>query len=66
MEIEDAIHTAILTLKEGLEGSLSESSLEIGIATQELVTNKEGVQTMVGKFTRLSASEIKDYLANIA
>jgi 20S proteasome subunit alpha 2 len=66
MEIEDAVHTAILTLKEGLEGSMSESSLEIGIATQETVMNQEGEMTKVGKFRRLNPSEIKDYLANIA
>ena len=32
MEIEDAIHTAILTMKEGYEGSMTEDSLEIGIS----------------------------------
>jgi 20S proteasome subunit alpha 2 len=66
MEIEDAIHTAVLTLKEGLEGSMTESSLEIGIAIEELVKDKEGVERKVGQFRRLTSAEIKDYLANIA
>ena len=33
MELEDAVHTTILTLKEGYEGAMSETSLEIGVAT---------------------------------
>jgi hypothetical protein len=28
MEIEDAVHTAILTLKEGMDGSLDENLIE--------------------------------------
>lgn len=31
MEIEDAIHTAILTLKEDFEGAMSESTIEVGV-----------------------------------
>jgi 20S proteasome subunit alpha 2 len=31
MELEDAIHTAILTLKEGFEGQISGKNIEIGI-----------------------------------
>ncbi|KAJ3301319.1 Proteasome subunit alpha type-2 [Kappamyces sp. JEL0829] len=30
MEIEDAVHTAILTLKEGMDGALSENLIEVG------------------------------------
>lgn len=66
MEIEDAVHTAILTLKEGLEGSLTEKSLEIGIATLEKVKDVHGHEQEVGRFRRLSEAEIKDYLANIS
>ncbi|KAJ1550915.1 Proteasome subunit alpha type-2 [Nowakowskiella sp. JEL0078] len=69
MELEDAVHTAILTLKEGFEGALTESTVEIGIATFEPKFNTlgekiegEGVPT----FRRLTEVEIKDYLANIA
>ena len=55
MELEDAIHTAILTLKEGFEGQMTENSIEIGVA-----------ETSTQKFRRLSASEVRDYLANVA
>ncbi|KAI8812887.1 nucleophile aminohydrolase [Cladochytrium replicatum] len=66
MEIEDAVHTAILTLKEGFEGAMTDSSLEIGIATMETTINSHGVPTKTGTFRRLRPAEIKDYLANIA
>ena len=55
MELEDAIHTAILTLKEGFEGQMTENRIEIGVA-----------ETSTQKFRRLSASEVRDYLANVA
>ena len=51
MELEDAIHTAILTLKEGFEGEMNENNIEIGIITSE---DK--------KFKVLTPSQIKDYL----
>ena len=53
LELEDAVHTAILTLKEGFEGQMTEDNIEIGIC------NEKG-------FRRLSPQEVKDYLANIA
>lgn len=53
LELEDAVHTAILTLKESFEGQMTEDNIEIGIA------NAEG-------FHRLSPAEVKDYLASIA
>ncbi|GFU21719.1 proteasome subunit alpha type-2 [Trichonephila clavipes] len=52
LELEDAIHTAILTLKEGFEGQMTADNIEIGIC------NKAG-------FKRLLPSEVKDYLAAI-
>jgi len=55
MELEDAVHTAILTLKEGFEGLMTEHNIEIGIITTEDKT-----------FRKLSTAEIKDYLANIS
>lgn len=65
MEVEDAVHTAILTLKEGMEGKLSESMIEIGIAQVVPCKNREGVMEPKATFRTLSESEIKDYLANI-
>ena len=54
MELEDAIQTAILTLKEGYEGEMNEYGIEIGI-----------LDTKTGKFQSLRPAEIKDYLSNI-
>ncbi|XP_067686210.1 proteasome subunit alpha type-2 [Haliotis asinina] len=53
LELEDAVHTSILTLKESFEGQMTEDNIEIGIC------NKDG-------FHRLSPSEIKDYLASVS
>ena len=55
LELEDAIHTAILTLKEGFEGQMNEHNIEIGV-----IDNKTRM------FRKLEPSEVKDYLANIA
>ena len=52
VELEDAVHTAILTLKESFEGQMTEDNIEIGIC------NKDG-------FRKLTPSEVKDYLATI-
>jgi 20S proteasome subunit alpha 2 len=52
MGLEDAIHTAILTLKEGFEGQLQASNLEIGVATES-------------GFRVLSAAEVTDYLSQL-
>jgi len=54
LELEDAVHTAILTLKEGFEGQMTEDYIEIGICNSQ-----KG-------FRRLSPEEVKDYLASIA
>ena len=53
LELEDAVHTAILTLKESFEGQMTEDNIEIGLC------NENG-------FKRLAPSEVKDYLAAIA
>ena len=50
MELEDAIHTALLTLKEGFEGEMTENNVEIGVVTRE------------GTFRVLPHGEIRDYL----
>ena len=51
MELEDAIHMSILTLKEGFDGEINDQNIEIGI-----VNNK------TNKFQILTPSQIKDYL----
>ena len=51
MEIEDGIHTALLTLREGFEGEMTCHNIEVGI-----VTTSEKV------FRTLTPTQIQDYL----
>lgn len=51
MELEDAIHVALLTLKEGFEGEMNEKNIEIGVISEK---DKE--------FRMLSQQEVRDYL----
>jgi 20S proteasome subunit alpha 2 len=50
MELEDAIHTALLTLREGFEGEMTAHNIEVGIVKAN------------GKFQVLEPSQIQDYL----
>jgi len=50
MELEDAIHTALLTMREGFEGEMTEHNIEIGVIGPDK------------KFRVLTPSEIRDYL----
>ena len=56
MDIEDAIHTAILTLKDTFEGELTEKNIEIGV----IKTNDPEKN-----FKVLTPSQIKDYLREV-
>jgi 20S proteasome subunit alpha 2 len=51
--LEDAVQTAILTLKESFEGLMTEDNIEIGICKAD-----------GSGFKRLLPTEVKDYLAN--
>jgi 20S proteasome subunit alpha 2 len=51
MELDDAIHTAILTLREGFEGEVTKDNIEIGVVS---MTDK--------KFRVLSPEEVQEYL----
>ena len=53
MELEDAIHTAILTLKEGFDGQISADNIEIGIVAEDK------------KFRVLTSAEVADYLSEV-
>jgi len=53
LELDDAVHTAILTLKESFEGQMTSENIEIGISDPK-----------VG-FRRLTPAEVGDYLANV-
>ena len=53
LELEDAVHTALLTLKEGFEGAMDHKNIEVGIVGADR------------KFKVLSPAEIKDYLHEV-
>jgi 20S proteasome subunit alpha 2 len=53
LELEDAVHTALLTLKEGFEGAMDHTNIEVGIVGDDRV------------FKVLTPAEIKDYLGEV-
>jgi len=53
IELEDAIHTALLTLKEGFEGAITADNIEIGIVSDDR------------KFKVLTPAEVQDYLGEV-
>lgn len=50
MELEDAIHTALLTLREGFEGEMTAENIEVATVRKD------------GKFVVLTPQQIQDYL----
>lgn len=71
LELEDAIHTALLTLKEGFEGEMTKDTVEIAVISNE--NEKLLGYTMHGKeekpaaprYRKLSKEEIGDYLTSL-
>jgi 20S proteasome subunit alpha 2 len=68
ISLEDAIHTALLTLKEGFEGQMTEKTIEIGVVTvptpQELESSAVGPNIRPKPtFRKLTEEEVRDYLA---
>jgi 20S proteasome subunit alpha 2 len=61
ISLEDAIHTSLLTLKEGFEGAMSEETIEIGVIGGQGTSFVKG--TTIPEFKKLSKAEIKDYLS---
>jgi len=57
LELEDAIHTAILALKEGFEGQMTADNIEVGVCRKN--RNDEII------FEKLDQQQVADYLANI-
>jgi len=53
LELDDAIHTALLALKESFDVGMTEDNVEIGICQKE------------GGFIRLSKQQVKDHLATL-
>lgn len=72
ISLEDAIHTALLTLKEGFEGQMTEKTIEIGIVSG-LAKSKQPATAEDGStpadepshrlFRKLTEQEVKDYLS---
>ena len=50
MELDDAVHVALLTLRESYEGEMTEDNIEVGIVTSDRV------------FRILTPAEVRDYL----
>jgi len=50
VELDDAIHIALLTMRESYEGEMTEHNIEVGIVTEDRV------------FRILTPSEVRDYL----
>lgn len=66
LELEDAIHIALLTLKESIEGEMNGDTVEISIVGNpaDHLLGFEGVEDVRGpRFRKLSAQEIEDRLA---
>ncbi|KAL5240786.1 hypothetical protein ACI65C_008196 [Semiaphis heraclei] len=57
LELEDAIHTAILALKEGFEGQMTAENIEVGVCRKN--RHNEII------FEKLDQQQVADYLANI-
>ncbi|EME89776.1 uncharacterized protein MYCFIDRAFT_56964 [Pseudocercospora fijiensis CIRAD86] len=68
LELEDAVHIALLTLKETIEGEMNGDTVEIGIVgpPADHLLGYEGVEGATGpRFRKLSPQEIEDYLTNL-
>jgi 20S proteasome subunit alpha 2 len=53
LELEDAVHTALLTLKEGFEGAMDHTNIEVGIIGDDK------------KVRVLTPAQIQDYLGEV-
>jgi len=68
LELEDAVHIALLTLKETIEGEMTGDTIEIGIVgpPADHLLGVEGVEGAKGpRFRKLTPQEIEDYLTNL-
>jgi len=68
LELEDAIHIALLTLKETIEGEMNGDTVEIAIVgpPEDSLLGYEGVEGATGpRFRKLSPREVEDYLTSL-
>jgi 20S proteasome subunit alpha 2 len=61
MELEDAIHTALLTLREGFEGEMTAHNIEVAVC-KAVTTPQSSGGGGSNNFTVLSPAQIQDYL----
>jgi len=57
--LEDAIHIALLTLKEGFDGDLTSKNIQVGVV-------RENANTKKWEFVILKPAELQDYLSQVA
>jgi 20S proteasome subunit alpha 2 len=62
MELEDAIHTALLTLREGFEGEMTAHNIEVAVCKAATSLQGSGSSSSSSHFTVLSPAQIQDYL----
>jgi len=68
LELEDAIHIALLTLKETIEGEMNGDTVELAIVgpPEDSLLGYEGVEGAKGpRFRKLSPREVEDYLTSL-
>lgn len=68
LELEDAIHIALLTMKESIEGEMNGDTIELGIVgpPADHLLGFQGVAGVKGpRFRKLSKEEIEDYLTSL-
>jgi 20S proteasome subunit alpha 2 len=68
LELEDAIHIALLTLKETIEGEMTAETIEIAVVGEphKESLKTEGVAGAVGpRFRVLGRAEVEDYLTQL-
>ncbi len=58
LQLEDAIHIALLTLKEGFDGDVTNKNIQLGVV-RETKKNKY-------EFQILSPKELSDYLEQVS
>ena len=70
MGLEDAIHMALLTLKEGFDGDVTSKNIEVGVVREDTKKKerlkKEGKEEDCWEFVVLDSNELQDYLDQVS
>ena len=59
MDLEDAIHVALLTIKEGFDGDVTNKNIQVGVVRENKKSGKY-------QFDVLTSAELQDYLDQIS